>query len=203
MAVIVITIAVYVVHYLLQKTVGINTDNTLAGNGLLGTDGQWWRLITPVVVHFGIAHITFNLLWVYQLGPPIERLIGRVGFLAAYVATAVAGNVCSDAVYWHRANFMSGGASGAVYGLGGVLIGAWALAKWLARSQPGPPRPGSIQFNDQVIRSIAILFGVYLVIGQAILPVDSAAHFGGGLLGLIIGAGIAWRRNGPGAAVFG
>jgi membrane associated rhomboid family serine protease len=201
MAVIVVTIGVYVLHYVLLKTVGIDTNNSLAGNGLMGTDGQWWRLITPVVVHFGIAHITFNLLWVYQFGPPIERLVGRVGFVAIYVTTAVAGNVCSDAVYWHRANFISGGASGAVYGLGGVLVGAWLTARWIAKHHPGPPRPGSIQFNDQVIRSIAILFGAYLVLAQLILPVDSAAHFGGGLLGLIIGGAIAWRRNGPKAVV--
>ena len=199
MSVIVITFGVWFLHLALKALFGIDTDQTLAGNGLLGTDGQWWRLITPVVVHFGLFHIVFNMLWVYQLGPPIERIMGKAGFLMSYAATGIAGNVCSDAVYWHRANFESGGASGAVYGLGGVLIGAWAMAKWLDQRGPQPPRPGSLRFNDEAVRSIAILFGAYLVIGQLILPVDTAAHFGGGLFGLIIGAALALHRNGRGA----
>ena len=197
MAVIVITFSVWFFHLALKAFFGIDTDQSLAGNGLLGTDGQWWRLITPIVVHFGLFHIVFNMLWVYQLGPPIERLMGKAGFVASYLATGIAGNVCSDAVYWHRANFESGGASGAVYGLGGVLIGAWAMAKWLDKRHTSSPRPGSLRFNDEAVRSIAILFGAYLFIGQLILPVDTAAHFGGGLFGLIIGAGLAWRHNGP------
>jgi membrane associated rhomboid family serine protease len=200
MTVIAVTIGVWFLHVALQGLFGINTDTSLGGNGLLGTDGQWWRLVTPVVVHFGLLHITFNMLWVYQLGPPIERLMGKAGFLGAYLATGLAGNVCSDAIYWHR-KVLAGGASGAVYGLACVLIGAWATAKWIDRRRTGPPPPTSLRFNDQAVRSIAILFGVYLLIGQALLPVDSAAHFGGGLLGLIIGAGLAWRHDGPRANV--
>jgi membrane associated rhomboid family serine protease len=197
MVVIAVTIAVYAFHYLLLKTAGIDTNKTLAGNGLLGTDGQWWRLITPLVVHFGVLHIVVNMLWVYQLGPPIERLMGRAGFLFTYLSTGLAGNVCSDAVYWHRANFESGGASGAVFGLGGVLIGAWAMARWLDKRHAAEPRPGSLRFNDEAVRSIAILFGVFLVIGPVLGPVDTAAHFGGGIFGVLIGAGLAYRHNGP------
>jgi membrane associated rhomboid family serine protease len=194
MSVIVVTFGVWIVHLGLQTFFHINTDTSLGGNGMLGTDGQWWRLVTPLVVHFGLLHITFNMLWTYQFGPPIERLMGRGGFLAAYVTTGVAGNVCSDAVYWHHQHFLSGGASGAVYGLGGVLIGTWAATKWL---QKRDGRPSVLQFNDEAIRSIAIFFGAYLVIGPLLLPVDTAAHFGGGVFGLMIGAGVAWRHHAP------
>jgi rhomboid protease GluP len=202
MTIIAVTIAVWIGHLLIQKLAGVNTDNTLAGNGLLGTDGQWWRLITPLVVHFSFVHIAFNMAWLYQLGPAIERIMGRVGFVATYLATGLAGNVCSDAVYYHRANFLSGGASGSVYGLGGVLIGAWLVGRQLDRRRVGPPPSGALLFNDEVVRSLAILFGAYLVMTVVFLRgVDTAAHFGGGLLGLAIGAALAWRRNGPHAKV--
>jgi rhomboid protease GluP len=197
MVIIAVTIGVWLLHEVLLH-VGINTDHTLAGNGLLGTDGQWWRLVTPVVVHFGLIHIAFNMAWVYQLGPPIERILGKVAYVATYLATAVAGNVCSDLFYFHKA-VESGGASGAVYGLGGVLVGAYAMARWLDRRRTGPPPSGSLAFNDQAVRSLGIFFGAYLLLGT-LLRVDTAAHFGGGVLGMIIGAFVAWHRNGPRAA---
>ena len=193
MIVIAATVGVWLFHLALRSVAHINTDLTLSGNGRLGTDGQWWRLITPVVVHFGIVHIAFNMAWVYQLGPPVERLLGKVGFVVAYLATGVAGDICSDLVYWHK-TIESGGASGAVYGLGGVVIGAWLVAKLLDRAAGSP---GSLRFNDQAVRSLAIFFGLYLVIGSAFGPVDTAAHFGGGVLGLLIGGALAWRHNGP------
>jgi GlpG protein len=196
MIVIAVTVGVWVLHLVLRSVAHVNTDLTLSANGRLGTDGQWWRLVTPVVVHFGLIHLAFNMAWVYQLGPPVERLLGKVGFVVAYLSTAVAGDICSDLVYWHK-NIESGGASGAVYGLGGIVIGAWLVAKLLDRmASPNGP-PGALQFNDQAVRSLAIFFGLYLIIGSAFGPVDSAAHFGGGVLGLVIGGALAWYRNGP------
>lgn len=201
MLIIAVTVAAWLLDRLLHYGFGIELSQALGGNGQLYGDGQWWRLITPVLVHFGPIHLAFNMAWLYQLGPAVERIMKRGAFLATYLGTAMAGNVCSDLVYYHRANFLSGGASGAIYGLGGVLVGAWALARELDRHRRGSPPATRLVFNSQAVRSLAIFFGLYLVIGQALGPVDSAAHFGGGLLGLGIGAVLAWVHNGPGAAL--
>jgi membrane associated rhomboid family serine protease len=76
-------------------------------------------------------------------------------------------------------------------------------AKLLDRNRTQPPL-GAIEFNDVAVRSLAIMFGLWLVAAQVLVRnVDSAAHFGGGLLGLIIGAGLAWRHNGPRARAAG
>jgi rhomboid protease GluP len=199
MTILAVTIGLWILHVVLKAVFHLDTDATLAGNGRLGTDGQWWRLITPVVVHFGLVHLAFNMAWLYQLGPPIERVMGRAPFAVTYAATGVAGNIASD-WYYYGQNVRSGGASGAIYGLGGVLVGAYVAASFLKRRHPGPPRPGTLRFNDQMVRSLAILFGVYLVFGT-LLHVDSAAHAGGGVLGLAVGGVVAWRRNRPAKVV--
>ena len=198
MVVIAITVGAYALHRLLQVTAHVNTDHKLAGIGTLGGHGEWWRLVTPLVVHFGVVHLLVNMAWVYQLGPAIERVMGKVGFVATYLASGIAGNVTSDLVYYNHQNVLAGGASGSVYGLGGVLVGAWAVASWIDRRYGGPRRPGSVILNTEVVRSLAIFFGAYIVVTLTILKgVDTAAHAGGGVMGLIIGAGLAWTRNRP------
>jgi membrane associated rhomboid family serine protease len=201
MVVLAITLAAWALDRGLHYGFGIEITHALGGNGQLYTDGQWWRLITPALVHFGPIHLAFNMAWLYQLGPAVERIMGRLGFVLTYVGTAIAGDVCSDLVYYHRTNFLSGGASGAIYGLGGVIVGAYAVAKWLERRRTGPPPPGQIVFNDQAVKSLALFFGAYLAVTYFVLPgVDTAGHFGGGLLGLGIGGAVALRHNRAAAA---
>lgn len=75
--------------------------------------GQLWRLFTPIIIHFGILHIAFNMLWLYELGSAIEH---RQGFnrLATLVAvTSILPNLAQ--FFWSGPIF--GGMSGVVYGL--------------------------------------------------------------------------------------
>jgi rhomboid protease GluP len=194
----VITIGMWLLHELLRVTLHINTDNLLVGYAPDLARGQWWRLVTPLVVHLGFIHLAFNMVWLYQLGTSLERIMGKVAFALTYVATGIAGEVASALVY-HPA-VASGGASGAIYGLGGVLVGAYATSRYIDRRRTGPPAPGSLQFNGEAVRSLAIAFGLWLVIGNLVLRVDTAAHAGGAALGLVIGAVLAAVRNGPAVA---
>ena len=79
-----------------------------------GMGGQYWRLVTPVFLHFGWLHIAFNCLWLWELGGRVERVMGHVNMLLLFLAIAVVSNVCQF-VFGGAGLF--GGMSGVVYGL--------------------------------------------------------------------------------------
>lgn len=59
--------------------------------------GQWWRLLTPVLLHGSIIHVGFNMYALLNFGPFLEEQFGRARFLALYLLSAFAGNVISFA----------------------------------------------------------------------------------------------------------
>lgn len=85
--------------------------------------GQLWRLFTPIIIHFGIMHIAFNLLWLYQLGSVIEQRQNTKRMLILVIITALLSNLAQ--FYWAGPIF--GGMSGVVYGL---LAYVWAQGKF-------------------------------------------------------------------------
>jgi GlpG protein len=87
-----------------------------------------WRLVTPVLVHFGIIHILFNMLWLRDLGRILEATHG-VRYLAAFVLVcAVVSNV---AQYEIAQQPMFAGMSGVVYGLLGLVWLRGRLDPWV------------------------------------------------------------------------
>ena len=129
---------------------------------------QYWRLVTPVFLHFGWLHITFNCLWLWELGRRCEHVLGSWNTLGLMLVIAVVSNCCQH-LYGGAGLF--GGLSGVVYGLLGF---AW-VAPLL---QPRWP--------------IQVL-GVLGLIGAVGLgAIANAAHIGGlvsgALLGTVFGA---------------
>jgi membrane associated rhomboid family serine protease len=83
--------------------------------------GEWYRLITSAFLHllpteglFGLAHIVFNMVWLWMLGRETEEKLGKVRFLALYLLSALGGSVLGYLVSPTQAAL---GASGAVFGL--------------------------------------------------------------------------------------
>ena len=58
-------------------------------------NGQWWRLVTCMFVHFGILHLAFNMWVLWDLGRLVERLVGNVGFVVLYFLSGIAGSIAS------------------------------------------------------------------------------------------------------------
>ncbi|MEY2726338.1 MAG: Rhomboid protease GlpG, partial [Planctomycetota bacterium] len=102
--------------------------------------GQWWRLVTPIFLHFGVLHIFFNMSWLWNLGRQIEFLRGSVRYGAMLLVIAISSNVAE--LYWSGPGF--GGMSGVVYGLIGY---AWLKGRTA-------PQHGIGLAYDQVVYSL-------------------------------------------------
>ncbi|KEA62393.1 GlpG protein (membrane protein of glp regulon) [Marinobacterium lacunae] len=96
------------------------------GVGAMLASGQWWRLITPIFLHFSILHILFNLLWVWVVGQRVELLQGSWALLGVVLFSGIASNI---AQYWVSGP-MFGGMSGVVFGLLGYT---WLWDRFEAR----------------------------------------------------------------------
>ncbi|MGH8608156.1 MAG: rhomboid family intramembrane serine protease, partial [Gammaproteobacteria bacterium] len=81
------------------------------------SQGQIWRLVTPIFLHFHILHILFNMLWLYQLGTLIERKESTHLLLFPVVSIGIGSNLAQ----WWVSGPGFGGMSGVVYGLFGYL----------------------------------------------------------------------------------
>lgn len=136
--------------------------------------GEIWRLVTPAFLHFGIFHVLFNSLWMWDLGRRLEFFLGRWHFLLFFVLTAVASNVVQY-VWSGSANF--GGMSGVVYALVGFIAVRQRLAPHPLVSAP----PALIGF--MLLWLVLCMTGAvdYFIAGS----VANAAHVGGLVAGAV------------------
>ena len=127
-----INCAVFLGMVLTGRLVSVTHDPTVGAHGGRTMEhwflqyGEWWRLITAMFVHVGIIHIATNMWCLWNLGLLAEPLMGPMGVFAAYILTGLAGNLLSIAVHPGVGDapqsIVGAGASGAVFGLAGVLI---------------------------------------------------------------------------------
>lgn len=81
--------------------------------------GEWWRLITPAFLHFGVMHVLFNSLWMLDLGRRVEIFVGKLQYLIFFLVTGVISNVIQ---YLWSPNQLFGGMSGVVYAVVGYIF---------------------------------------------------------------------------------
>lgn len=89
--------------------------------------GQFWRFLTPILLHFNVAHIVFNMIWMWQLGGPFERRLGTQELMIFVLTVGVFSNL---AEYVYHPHYLFGGMSGVVYGLLGYF---WIQGKFNPR----------------------------------------------------------------------
>ncbi|MEN4041192.1 MAG: rhomboid family intramembrane serine protease [Anaerolineaceae bacterium] len=109
-----LTIIVFLLQVVTQSVMGYDYPLALgAKHNALISQGELWRLFTPMLLHGSLAHIGFNMYALLILGPGLERYYGHLRFLALYVVAGFAGNVFS----FLFTPGISVGASTAIFGL--------------------------------------------------------------------------------------
>ncbi|MGA7505139.1 MAG: rhomboid family intramembrane serine protease [Candidatus Sulfotelmatobacter sp.] len=149
-----------------------------ANVGALTISGEWWRLLTNIFVHAGIIHIAFNMWCLWYLGQLAEQLYGAWTYGCIYLICGIGASLTSAG--WHP-YVPSVGASGAIFGLAGALFTAIKLGEFsVSRSA-----------LSGTLRSLGAFVVFNLIFGFAISGVDNAAHIGGLVTGVFVGALVA------------
>lgn len=143
-------------------------------------NGEYWRLWTVTLLHGGLPHLFFNMYALYLSGPIVEQLYGSRLFLLFYLLCAAAGSAAS---YAFGAGPVAVGASGAIFGLIGVLLAA-------SRTH----NPVLDRQSRAFVGQLGTLILINLAFGFAIPQIDNAAHIGGLVAGLWLGFLIAPGR---------
>jgi GlpG protein len=145
---------------------------------------EYWRLLTPVFLHFGTLHIVFNLLWYWELGRRLERGRGSSSALAVLLLSGAGGNILQ---YMAEPAVLFGGMSGVIYGVLGYL---WMWNRFSAAAVIALP-PGVLPF--MLIWLLVCMSGIFEALGFG--SIANAAHLGGLVIGLMLGAGAAFLHG--------
>jgi membrane associated rhomboid family serine protease len=147
--------------------------------------GQWWRLLTYILVHHGLLHLALNMFALYTLGKYVEPMWGRARFLILYLVAGWGGG-CAAMIF--TPNALLGGASGSICGLL-AAEGAWVVLN--REYLPGPLFKSLMQ--NLFVNTILI------VIISAMPNVSASGHFGGAAAGAVAAIFLHYQRYGMGA----
>ena len=142
-------------------------------------NGDWYRLVLPVILHAGFLHLAANTFALVIFAPRLESEFGRVAFLGVYLVSGVCGVAASYLV----SPTLSVGASGAVFG----IVGAYGI--YLVRNR----REFGSAVNP-VIMNLLIVLGINIAFGVFWSGIDQGAHVGGLIAGAAMGLVVSPRR---------
>lgn len=146
---------------------------------------QWWRLITPVFIHFSLWHILFNGMAIWELGRRLEIFLGGRRYVLLFGLLAAVSNL---AQYIMTSASLFGGLSGVLFGYLGLIGVLYRRSR-----HPLLRLPKGIY----ILGGISLLAGIFNVFGFAFdISIANGAHLGGLLAGIILGLVIP-LRHGP------
>jgi rhomboid protease GluP len=193
--------------YLLMWLSGGAIGEVLVAYGAKRNDlvqqGDWWRFVTPIFLHvhlpgLGPLHLLSNMYGLFMLGPYVEKLYGSARFVVFWILTGVAGVVASyltvrpewtgsalGQYLFKQYDSPSAGASGALFGLMGVLF-VFGI-KYRHELPEGLKRA----FGTGLLPTLLLnLFIGYVARGF----IDNAAHLGGLLSGMALALAVGYKR---------
>ncbi|WP_213938214.1 rhomboid family intramembrane serine protease [Pseudomonas sp. dw_612] len=148
--------------------------------------GQWWRLVAPMLIHFGFLHLAMNGMWYWELGRRIEARQGSINLIGLTLLFSLVSNY---AQYWFSGATLFGGLSGVLYGL---LGHCWIFQ--LLSPNPAYRLPRGVLVM-MLVWLVLCMSGLISMIGFG--EIANAAHVGGLLIGCFTGllGGLYNRRK--------
>jgi rhomboid protease GluP len=166
---------------------------------------QWWRFVTPMFVHVNLPHLVINMFSLWMVGPYVEKLYGSAKFVVFWVITGIMSIVASyltvrpdldpgalGRFLFKSADNPSAGASGALFGLVGVLF-VFGI-KFRRELPEGFKRAFGTGMLPIIIINLFIGF-----LGRGFI--DNAAHLGGLVSGAALALAAEYRRPGERTSV--
>jgi len=143
------------------------------------SNGDWWRLISSMFLHGGFMHLFLNIYGLVMAAIFVEPIFDRMRYFTLYFASGICGSLAS--IYWYE-NTVSVGASGAIFGLYGAILGLT-----LTNAFPKDGKKG-------ILILIGPYVGINLIFGLT-GGIDNAAHIGGLISGAVLGIIIYLTNN--------
>ncbi len=169
-------------------------------NRLINGEREWWRLVTHMFVHVNMLHVLVNMYSLWIVGPYVEKLYGSAKFIVFWVVSGIGASVASywsvvdsDAQLGALGRFLfspdkaSAGASGALFGLVGVLF-VFGI-KFRGELPEGFKRAFGTGLLPLILLNLFIGY-----VGSDIF--DNAAHLGGLITGIALASVVEYRRPG-------
>ncbi|MBM7554387.1 rhomboid family intramembrane serine protease [Thalassobacillus pellis] len=155
---------------LFQFGFALELRNAGVGLNIAVTQGEYWRLITPIFLHAGLGHAVFNSFSIVLFGPALEQMLGRFKFIILYLFAGFIGNL--GTYLFNPDSFIPHlGASGAIFGIFGVYVFMVMYRKHLID-----------QANSQIVMVIFIIGLVMTFLRPNINILGHLCGFAGGFL---------------------
>ena len=151
---------------------------------LIVEEKEYYRLLTSMFMHFGIHHITNNMMFLFILGDNMERALGSIKYMLFYLMCGLGANVISlIAELGSSVQAVGAGASGAIFGVIGGLLYVVTINRG--------------QLEDLNTRQLAIIIIFSLGFGFTSTGVDNMAHVAGLIIGIILAAVLYQKPSVP------
>jgi membrane associated rhomboid family serine protease len=141
-------------------------------------NGEWWRFLTSIFLHGGLLHLVLNVYVLYFVGIFLEPRLGKIKFAIIYLVTGILANIT---ILWRSDGTISVGASGAIFGLYGVILSLLLTKKVFPKD-----------FSKPFLRSTLLYIAICILL--EFMGGDNVVHIAGLISGFLIGLILITRK---------
>lgn len=180
---IVINIVIFIAGLIMESELGEDLFKVYGiQDNVLIMQGEWWRLFTSMFLHADFAHLAGNMLFLFYLGSITVRYYRNIEFFSVYFLSGICGNLLS----FFLTDYRSLGASGAIMGLGGLVIYRMFFGKNAKLFRKS---------GNYLVFAVMIAYNLFYGVIVAEANIDNFGHFGGFIGGFLVAFAITHIRR--------